>query len=345
MGPRVKNKPSVFVIAEVSSNHGQKFENAVKLIEAAKSAGADAVKFQVYSPDTMTINSASKYFKRLHPRWGDQTLYELYKQAYMPWEWMGKLKKIAADLGIIFFATAFDKTSVDFLESLKVPMYKIASFELVDLPLIEYIAKTGKPIIFSTGMATLKEIGEAVGVAKKAGAKDISLLKCVTDYPPKPEEMNLNTITDMKNEFDLPVGLSDHTLGTEVSVAAVALGASIIEKHITLSRRKKTPDNFFSIEPGELKELVSAIRTVEKSLGRVHYGCTRGEKSSREQLWRRSLFVVEDIKKGERFSEENVRSIRPAAGIKPKYFKQILNKKAKRNIKKGTPLKHDLIQK
>ena len=330
-----QNHP-VFIVAEISANHGQIFSRAVALIKKAKECGADAVKFQTYTPDTITMNVDNKYFRIKHPKWGGQTLHQLYKRAYTPWNWFEKLKKIADDLGIIFFATAFDRTAVDMLEELNVPVHKIASFELVDLPLIEYVAKTKKPLILSTGMATVSEIAEAVNTAKKAGAKDTVLLKCVSSYPAKPEEMNLHTIPHMKRLFRCPIGLSDHTLGVGVSIAGVAIGAQVIEKHFTLSRKIKTPDSFFSTEPQELKDLVENIRMVEEALGTVHYGLTKEEKKSR--IFRRSLFIVRNIKKGEVFTEENIKSIRPANGLKPKYLKIILCKKAKRDIKKGTPL-------
>lgn len=330
-----------FVIAEVSANHGQNFNRAVMLIKTAKKCGADAVKFQTYTPDTLTIDSRNKYFKIQHPEWGGQTLYQLYKKAYTPWSWFKKLKKVADSEGIVFFSTAFDKTAVDFLEELKVPIHKIASFELVDLPLIEYMAKTKKPLMMSTGMATLGEIREAVDTAKKAGAKDIMLLKCVSSYPAKHEEMNLKTIPHMQKLFKCPIGLSDHTLGTGVSIAAVSLGAVIIEKHFTLSRKTETPDSFFSIEPHELRTLVDNIRIVEKSLGNIHYGLTPEEKKNR--IFRRSLFVVKDIRKGKVFTVENLRSIRPADGLPPKYIKSILGKKSRRDIKSGTPLKWNLL--
>jgi pseudaminic acid synthase len=331
----------VFIIAEISANHGQNFNRAVALIKKAKECGADAVKFQAYTPDTLTINADNKYFRIKHPQWGGQTLYELYKKAYTPWKWFKKLKKVADDLGILFFATAFDRTSVDFLEGLNVRFHKISSFELVDLPLIEYVAKTKKTLILSTGMATLSEIKEAVNTARSAGTKEIVLLKCVSSYPARPEEMNLKTIPHMKELFGCPVGLSDHSLGIGVSVCAVALGADVIEKHFILSRKIETPDNFFSIEPRELKELVENIRIAEKALGKVHYEPTEDEKKSR--IFRRSLFVVKGIKKGQVFSPENVKSIRPSDGLKPKYIAAILGKKAKRDIKKGTPLSWDLI--
>lgn len=331
-----------FVIAEISANHSQDFNAAAALIKKAKACGADAVKFQVYTPDTLTIDADNKYFKIRHPKWGGQTLYELYKKAYTPWHWFKKLKEISDELGIIFFATAFDRTSVDFLEELRVPIHKIASFELVDLPLIEYMTKTGKPLILSTGMASMLEIREAVNTAKKAGAKDIILLKCVSSYPAEPDEMNLKTIPDMKKRYDCQVGLSDHSLGIGSSLAAVSLGAKLIEKHFTLSRKYKTPDSFFSLEPQELKSLVENIKIAEKALGRINYGKTRAERKN--IIFRRSLFVIKDIKKGEAFSEDNIRSIRPGAGLKPKYLKDISGKRAIKDIKRGTPLKRRLVK-
>lgn len=327
---------SVFVVAEISANHGQKFSRAVDLIKQAKECGADAVKFQAYTPDTLTIEANSKFFQIKHPQWGGQTLYDLYQKAYTPWDWFKRLKRVADNLGIMFFATSFDKTSVDFLEELNLPIHKIASFELVDLPLIEYIAKTKKPLILSTGMATVSEIKEAINTARKSGTKEIILLKCVSSYPASPAEMNLNTIPHMQRLFKCPVGLSDHSLGIGVSLAAVSLGARVIEKHFTLSRKINTPDGFFSLEPEELKELVQNIRVVERALGKVHYGLTKAEKASR--VHRRSLFVAKDIKKGEVFTEENVRSIRPAHGLSPKYLSRVLGNRAKRDLKRATPL-------
>lgn len=336
------NTEHVFIIAEVSANHGQDFGRAVAMVKKAKECGADAVKFQAYTPDTLTIESDNEYFRIDHPEWGGQALYELYKKAYTPWKWFKKLKKVADDLGILFFVTAFDKTAVDLLEEIDVPIHKIASFELVDLPLVEYVAKTKKPLIMSTGMASIPEIEEAVDTAKKAGAKDIILLKCGSNYPARPEDMNLKTIPHMKETFNCPIGLSDHSLGIELSIAAVALGAAVIEKHFTLSRKIKTPDSFFSIEPQELKELVENIRIVEEALGEVHYGLTKGEKKSK--VFRRSLFVVKDINKGEIFTEENLKSIRPANGLSPKHIRTILGRVAKKTIKKGTPLSWELIE-
>lgn len=329
------------IVAEISCNHLQRYDMAVRMIKKAKECGADAVKFQCYTPDTMTIDVDNAHFRIKHSKWGGQTLYQLYKKAYTPWHWFKKLKKTADDLGLIFFATAFDKTSVDFLEELKVPFHKIASFELVDLPLIAYAAQTKKPIILSTGMATLSEIKEAVNIAKKSGAKDITLLKCVSSYPANPEEMNLSTIPDMKERFGCRMGLSDHTLGLGVSLAAVVLGAKVIEKHFTISRKIKTPDSFFSIEPHELKFLVENIRIAEKAIGRVFYGSSAEEKKNR--VFRRSLFAVDDIKKGKILTGRNIRSIRPGNGLPPKYYKTLLGKKIKFGVKRGTPLDWDMV--
>ena len=331
----------VFIIAEISANHRQSFDTAVELVRKAKECGADAVKFQAYTPDTLTINADNKYFRIKHPQWGGQTLYELYKKAYTPWEWFKELKKIAEDTGIIFLCTAFDKTSVDMLEELNICAHKIASFELVDLPLIEYAAKTRKPLIMSTGMADIDEIQEAVDTAKKSGAEEIILLKCVSSYPAEPQEMNLRTIPDMKDRFNCPVGLSDHSLGIGASVCAVVLGAAIIEKHFTLSRKTKTPDSFFSLEPQELKDLVGNIRIAEKALGKVHYGLTEEEKKI--AIFRRSLFVVKDVKAGEKVSNENIRSIRPGCGLPTKYIEKVIGRTFKKDLSKGTPLNWDLI--
>ncbi|MFA5059077.1 MAG: pseudaminic acid synthase [Candidatus Omnitrophota bacterium] len=331
----------VFIAAEISANHGGSLKRAIDLIRKAKACGADAVKFQLYSADSLTIDCENKYFQIRHPKWGGQTLYSLYKQAHTPFAWFKQLKKVADEEGIIFFATAFDKPGVDLLQGLRVPFHKIASFELVDLPLIEYAAKTKKLLILSTGMATVGEIRDAVDTARKSGTKDILLLKCVSSYPARPKEMNLKTIYDLSRKFHCPVGLSDHTLGTQVPVAAVALGACFIEKHFTLSRTLSTPDSFFSIEPAELKKLVEDVRLAESSIGEVHYGLTPDEKSS--VTFRRSLFVVKDVKRNEKFSEENVRSIRPSHGLAPKHLKQVLGRKATCDIAAGTPLQWMMV--
>jgi len=333
----------VYIIAELSANHNQDFNQAVKLIHAAKNAGADAVKIQTYTPDTLTINCDNKYFKIGEGIiWEGKNLYSLYKDAYTPWEWQPDLKKIANDLGMDLFSTPFDFSSVDFLESMDVPAYKIASFEIVDIPLIQKIAQTGKPVILSTGMASLAEIEEAGHVIRNEGNDQIALLKCTSAYPALPEEMNLRTIPHLAQMFDVPVGLSDHTLGISVPVAAVALGACIVEKHFTLSRQMPGPDSAFSLEPQEFKGMVEAIRETEKALGRVCYEVSEHEKASR--VFRRSLFVVENIAEGEMFTEENVRSIRPGYGMAPKYLSRVIGKRAKQNLRRGTPLSEDSIE-
>lgn len=336
------NKKNVFIAAEISANHGQDLKRAIRMIRAAKECGADAVKFQAYTPDTLTLDVKNRYFTVYHPKWGGQTLYQLYQKAYTPWNWFKKLKRVAEDCGLAFFSTAFDKSSVDFLEDLGVFCHKIASFELVDIPLIEYISKTRKPLILSTGMAALQEIKDAVAAARRSGVTDITLLKCVSSYPANPKEMNLCAIPDLQRRFSIPVGLSDHSMGTAVSTAAVALGATFIEKHFTLSRKIKTPDSFFSLEPQELRELVANVRLVEAALGREHYGPTKDEIKS--LVFRRSLFVTRDIGKGEKFTEENVRSVRPGNGLKPKFLKQIIGKTATRSLRRGTPLTFDMIR-
>jgi pseudaminic acid synthase len=332
----------VYIVAELSANHRQDYDEAVRLIHAAREAGADAVKLQTYTPDTMTIDCNSEPF--CHGKgslWKDRSLYELYKEAYMPWEWQPKLLRLARELDIDFFSTAYDATSVDFLETLGVPAYKIASFELVDLPLIKRIAKTGKPIFMSTGMATLQEIEAAVSVAADCGADQLILLKCTSAYPASEEEMNLRTLPHMSDHFDLPCGLSDHTSGDGCAISAVALGAVMIEKHFTLSRRNGSADSGFSIEPAEFKTMVEKIRTIEMALGSVNYGPSLTESESLK--FRRSLFVVEDVLPGERFTDENVRSIRPGQGLAPKYVDDVIGRKAKKRLERGTPLSWDMI--
>jgi pseudaminic acid synthase len=334
----------VYVVAELSANHGQDFDQAVLLIRAARESGADAVKVQTYTPDTITIRSDRECFQiRGGTIWDGRTLHELYGEAYTPWDWQPKLKQVADDLGLDFFASAFDPTAVDLLESMGVPAYKVASCELVDLPLLERIARTGKPLILSTGMATIEEIEEAVRTARKAGAAQIALLKCASAYPALPSEMNLRTIPDLARRFDVPVGLSDHTMDIAVPVAAVALGACIIEKHFTLSRSLKGPDSAFSLEPAEFKAMVKAVRVAEQSLGEIHFGATESERSSR--VFRRSLFVVEALRQGEIFSGENVRSIRPGHGLHTRHLPQIVGQRASRDIERGTPLSWDLVAK
>ncbi|MFA6568254.1 MAG: pseudaminic acid synthase [Victivallales bacterium] len=330
-----------YIIAEISANHGQSFEKAVEIIMAAKEAGADAVKLQTYTPDTISIDCNNKYFMIKGTVWKGKNLYKLYAEAFTPWEWQPKLKKIADSLKMDLFSSPFDSTAVDFLEKMNVPAYKIASFELVDIPLIRKIARLGKPVIMSTGMATLQEIRESLNAIRAEGNSQVALLKCTSEYPADPKSMNLRTIPDMREKFGTVVGLSDHTLGIASSVAAVSLGACIIEKHLTLSRKDPGPDSAFSLEPSELKELVREVRTVEDALGKVSYSFTEKEKATR--VLRRSLFAVKDIKKGEELTMENVRSIRPAYGIPPKYFDKVIGRKARENIKFGTPLSFSLI--
>jgi len=333
---------SVYIIAELSANHNQDFEQAVQLIKEAKNAGADAIKLQTYTPDTITIDCDNEYFRiGKGSIWEGKNLYELYKEAYTPWAWQPKLKIIANDLGMDLFSSPFDPVAVDFLEEMDVPAYKVASCELVDIPLIQYIAKTGKPIIMSTGMATLAEIDEAVTEARKAGGREIALLKCTSAYPAIPEEMNLRTIPHMAEAFSTPVGLSDHTLGITVPVAAITLGACIVEKHFTISRTISGPDSIFSLEPHEFKAMVEAIRTAEKALGKVQYKVSQHEIASR--VFRRSLFVVQDIKEGDIFTHENVRSIRPGSGIHTRYQDEILGHRAIKAANKGMPLTWDMI--
>jgi N-acetylneuraminate synthase len=332
----------VYMVAELSANHRQDFSEAVRLIESAKNAGADAIKLQTYTPDTITINSRNKYFQVGDGSiWTGRNLYELYSEAYTPWEWHPKLKEIANALGLDFFSTPFDITAVDFLESINVPFYKVASLEIVDLPLIRRIAQTGKPVIVSTGTATLSEIDEAVSEIRNADNEQIALLKCTSSYPAPPEEMNLRTIPHMMSAFDLPIGLSDHSMGIAVPVAAVTFGACIVEKHLTLSRDIPGPDSAFSLEPNEFKAMVDAVRVAERAMGSVQYGATAHEATS--LIFRRSLFVVKDIKIGEVFSSENVRSIRPGHGLHPREFDHVVGRIANENIASGTPLIWDLV--
>ncbi|MGA8617157.1 MAG: pseudaminic acid synthase [Candidatus Sulfotelmatobacter sp.] len=331
-----------YVVAELSANHNRDYEQAVRIINAAKNAGADAVKLQTYTPDTMTISCDLEVFQIAGGTiWDGRNLHDLYGEAYTPWEWQPKLKKVAEDLGLDFFSSAFDSTAVDFLEKMGVPAHKVASFELLDIPLIQRMARTGKPLIMSTGMATLDEIEEAVRSARDAGASQIALLKCTSAYPAPAEQMNLRTIPEMAQRFGVPVGLSDHTMGIAVPVAAVALGACIVEKHLTLSRSTPGPDSAFSLEPHEFKAMVDAVRTAEKALGEVSFGASGEEEASK--VFRRSLFVVEDVKQGEVFSPNNIRSIRPGHGLHPRHLAEVLGKRAAQEIKRGTPLNWEFV--
>jgi pseudaminic acid synthase len=341
-GRRIQTGCPVYVIAELSANHHQNFEDAVRLIHAAKESGADAVKLQTYTPDTITISSDQPCFRIGGGTiWDGETLYDLYARAYTPWEWQLKLKHLAGELGMDLFSTPFDSTAVDWLEAMQVPAYKIASFELTDVGLIRRVATTGKPVIMSTGMATLSEIEEAVEAARSAGATQLALLKCTSAYPSPADEMNLLTIPHLSQAFGVPVGLSDHTLTVSVPVTAVTLGACIVEKHLTLSRAVHGPDSAFSLELQEFKTMVDAIRSAERSLGAVHYGPSADEEKSR--IFRRSLFVVEDVKCGEFFSSANVRSIRPAHGLHPRHLDGIIGRRAAQDILRGTPLSWELI--
>jgi pseudaminic acid synthase len=341
-GRRIGPGFPVYIVAELSANHRQNFDLAVRLIYAAKESGADAVKLQTYTADTLTIRSDKDYFRISGGTlWDGRTLYDLYAEAYTPWDWQPRLKEIANQLGLDLFSTPFDPTAVDFLEEMDVPVHKIASFEIVDLPLIRRVAQTGKPVIMSTGMATLAEIDEAVQAILQVGGSQLVLLKCTSAYPAPPEEMNLCTIPHLAQAFHLPVGLSDHTLGIAVPVAAVALGACLIEKHFTLSRATPGPDSDFSLEPHEFKAMVEAIRVAEKALGQVSYEVTAREATSR--VFRRSLFVVKDIKAGELLTAENVRSIRPGYGLEPRYLPMILGRYAAQDVQEGTPVTLDII--
>jgi pseudaminic acid synthase len=332
-----------FVIAEMSGNHNQSLDSAMAIIEAAAAAGADAVKLQTYTADTITLDVSSGPFVISDPDspWAGRRLHELYQEAHTPWKWHPAIFDRARQLGLLAFSTPFDPTAVDFLEECGVPAYKVASFELVDLPLIEKIARTGKPMIMSTGMATLAEIDEAVQAARRGGATQIALLKCSSAYPAAPSEMNLLTIPHLSAAFGLPVGLSDHTLGLAVPVTAVALGACIVEKHLALSRKQPGPDVAFSLEPDEFREMVAAVRAAQEAVGSVDYDVSPREAASRE--FRRSLFVTRDVLAGERFTHENVRSVRPASGLPPKFLDKVLGRTATCDLKAGTPLDWKII--
>ena len=330
-----------YIVAEMSANHCQKYELAVSIINAAKNAGADAIKLQTYTADTMTLPVKNDYFKVKGTLWQGRYLYDLYKEAYTPWEWHPKLKKIADEIGIDIFSTPFDETAVDFLEKIDMPVFKIASFELIDIPLIEKIAKKGKPIILSTGMATISEIEEAVKAIRKNGNEQLMLLKCNSAYPAPVEEMNLKTIEHLSKAFNVPVGLSDHTIGSEIAIAAVTLGACMIEKHFTISRDLGGPDALFSANPDEFKNMVESIRRTEKALGCISYEPTIKEIESRR--YRRSIFAVSDIEEGNEINENNIRSIRPADGMHPRYMPDIIGYRAVKKIARGTPLSWNMI--
>ncbi|MGE5468482.1 MAG: pseudaminic acid synthase [Ignavibacteria bacterium] len=342
-GREIGRHATPFVIAEMSGNHNQSLDRALAIVEAAAEAGAHAIKIQTYTADTMTIDVAEGEFFISDSKslWQGKSLYELYRLAHTPWEWHAPILQRARELGLIAFSTPFDESAVDFLEDLDVPCYKIASFENTDLPLVRKVAATGKPLIVSTGMATLAELDELVQTARSAGCRDLVLLKCTSSYPASPHNSNLRTIPHLRELFGCEVGLSDHTMGVGAAVAAVALGASVIEKHFTLDRKDGGVDSAFSLEPGELRALVVETERAWQALGEVRYGPTEGEKASLAH--RRSLYVVRDVKAGEPFSAENVRAIRPGLGLAPKHLEAVLGKIASRDIRRGTPMSWDLL--
>lgn len=325
-----------YIIAEMSANHGNDINTAIELIKAAKEVGADAVKIQTYTADTLTLNCKTKEFEA-KGAWQGQYLYDLYLDASMPWEWTPKLQEVAKEVGITLFSSPFDFSSIEFLETCNMPAYKIASPEIIDLPLVRRIAQTGKPIIISTGNATLSQINDVCSIMIEEGVRDVALLKCTSEYPAPPKEINLSTIPNMKEIFKCPIGLSDHTLGSSIPIASVALGASIIEKHFIVSRETTTADSFFSATPDELKAIVNGSKMVYKAIGKIDYPIV----PNRPQ---RSLIAIKDIGKGELFIEnENFKSIRPGGGIEPKYIENVRNRKASQTIKKGTLLSWDLV--
>lgn len=332
---KLNMESKVFIIAELSANHNNDFDLAVKTIQAMAESGADAVKVQTYKPESLTINSDTGHFApKTEGLWKGYTPWRLYTEAAMPYEWQPKLQKIANDLGLEFFSSPFDKEGVDFLEQLNVPRYKIASFEITDIPLIEYTASKGKPMIISTGVADEQDIQLALETCRNAGNHDITLLKCTSQYPATIEQANLNTIPDMKRKFGVKVGLSDHTMGSLVPTVAVSLGAEVVEKHFILDRSLGGPDSAFSMEPHEFKEMVDSVRNTEKALGNVSY-----EVSDKDKLRRRSLFAVEDIKAGDVITDKNVRSIRPGFGMHPRYLNEISGKPTRYEYTKGDPIR------
>ncbi len=332
-----------FIIAEMSGNHNQSLERALNIVDEAAKTGADAIKLQTYTADSMTLDLQEKEFLISNPEslWSGRSLYDLYQEAATPWAWHEPIFNRCRELGLLCFSTPFDETAVDFLEDLQVPAYKIASFENVDLPLIEKVAATGKLLIMSTGMASISELDEAVRCAREAGCRELVLLKCTSSYPASPEESNLLTIPHLQQLFDCPVGLSDHTRGIGAAIAAVALGAVMVEKHFTLSREDGGVDAAFSLEPEEMRLMVSEMKRAWKSLGRVSYGPT--EKEQKSLVFRRSLYITQDMEKGDIFTPHNVRVIRPGMGLPPKFYQQLLGKKINQQVKRGTPLSWDLL--
>lgn len=340
-GRRIAADEAPYVIAEMSANHNGSIETAFQIIEAAKQAGADAVKLQTYRPDTITLNCDTEDFRIHGGLWDGRTLYELYEEAHMPWDWHAPLFAHARKQGITVFSSPFDNTAVDLLEDLNAPAYKIASFEAVDLDLIKYVASTGKPMIISTGMADAEEIQEAIDAARAGGCKELAILHCVSGYPAPAEDYNLRTIPDMIQRFGLVTGLSDHTLDNTTAISSVILGASIIEKHFTLDRSRGGPDDSFSLEPGELAALCQGARTAWGAMGRVDYGRKSSEMGN--VIFRRSLYVVRDVKAGEVLTHDSLRSIRPGYGVAPKHLDTFIGKTASRDVKRGTPVSWDLV--
>ena len=338
----ISQSGKVFIIAELSANHNQSIDIAIETIRAAKRSGADCIKFQTYTPDTITINSNKDDFKIKGSIWSGKNYYELYQEAYTPWEWHKKLFEVANDEGLICFSSPFDKSSVDFLENLSVPAYKIASFEITDIPLIEYVASKGKPIIISTGIARSEDIELAIETCKKMGNNQISLLKCTSSYPSPIDEANLSMIKYMSDKYNVITGLSDHTIGSTVPIASVILGAKIIEKHFILNHSIGGPDSSFSMDESEFKSMVKSIREAEVSIGTINNNLTKNQLKGRNSS--RSLYVVDDVKKGQVISEKNVRSIRPGFGLHPKYLPQVLGKRFRYDIEKGTRFSLDLIE-
>jgi len=331
-----------YVIAEMSANHNGDINNAYKIIDMAKACGSDAVKLQTYTPDTLTIDSKLPDFQLTEGLWGGQSLYELYKDAFMPWEWHQPLFDYAKKIGITIFSSPFDNTAVDLLEDLNTPAYKIASFEAVDLPLIKYVAQTGKPMIISTGMADAEEIQEAIEAAREGGCKELAILHCVSGYPAPAADYNLRTLVDMRQKFGLVTGLSDHTIDNTTAITSVALGASIIEKHVTLDRNSGGVDDSFSLESKELTELCIGANTAWEALGQVDYGRKSSEQGNVK--FRRSLYFVKDIKEGEVITKEHVKSIRPGFGLAPKYMEEIIGKKTTSAVRRGNPVSFELVK-
>jgi len=340
-GRRIGPAYPPYVIAELSANHNGRLETALRLVDEAKKAGADAVKLQTYTPDTMTLNTTAEEFRIRGGPWNGQTLYELYAQAHLPWEWHPAIFAHCRRVGITVFSSPFDRSAIDLLQGLGVPAYKIASFEVVDLPLIAYAAQQGKPLILSTGLADAQEIADAVHTAREAGCGQLALLHCVSGYPAPPEDYNLRTIPDLSERFGLVTGLSDHTLDTAVAVASVGLGARVIEKHFTLDRGGGGPDDSFSLEPAEFARLCRDVRTAWQALGKVDYGLKSSERGN--ALFRRSLYFVKDLRRGDQVSEDAIRSIRPGFGLAPKYFKDVVGRQVTQDLRAGTAVSWALL--